>query len=555
LSFEYFISKRILRKEVKGNKVSRPIIRIAVISISLAVVVNLLTLAVVKGFQNEVKTKVAGFGASIFITNNTDESIYEANPITIDANTEATLTTFKNIKYFNKVAYKAVLLQSDKSSSTKEIQQEIQGCIFKGIDSSYNWSFFKQHLTEGTLPQFKSIEQKNEILISSRIANDLHLKLGDRVRSFFVKNKPVKRYFKIVGIYNTGLEEFDKKMIIGNIEEIQKLNDWGIQASILISDSIIDGNLLVKSEVIGGNGNYRYDWGEGYSNYKGFTFFPKKDTLIRLIVSDYWSKIDGDNETNSLPDTAYLEIKVNSTKGEGNFFIEKENIIQKTKLSNGGFNFNLVSNNGLIEVASIPGKGSFNNYISGYEINIDKWDNLSQTVNDLKRKVEFTPNSNNELLKVSSIIDNESDIFTWLSFLDVNVVIILTLMIIIGIINMGSTLLVLILVRTNFIGIMKTMGATDWSIRKIFLIQGSNLILRGIIWGNAIGLSIYFLQSFFQIFKLNPSVYFLDHVPVELSFTNYIVLNITTFIVCTMSLLLPSYMITKISPSKAVKFN
>ena len=99
------------------------------------------------------------------------------------------------------------------------------------------------------------------------------------------------------------------------------------------------------------------------------------------------------------------------------------------------------------------------------------------------------------------------------------------------------------------------MGATDWSIRKIFLHQGFFLILKGLIWGNAIGLLICFIQSHFQVFTLNPEVYYLSSVPIELTFLNFLMLNIGTLMVCTLSLIIPSYVITKINLVKAIKFN
>ena len=562
LSFEYFISKRILSKEVKGNKVSRPIVRISVISISLAIVVNLLTVAVVTGFQNEVKSKISGFGAPIYITNSSDESILEANPIKRNKGTEATVLSVANVKHIQPVAYKAVLLQSDgkprniklaSGRDTVQSQQEIQGCVFKGVDESFDWNFFEKHKVDGRIPDFKSQINNNEILISKRIATDLNFKVGDRVRAFFVKNSPVKRYFKVVGIYNTGLEDFDKKFIIGNIRSIQRLNDWGIQSNIVISDTLLGGALLVKAQVNGGNRNYRFDWGDGYSNYKGFTFLPKKDTLIRLIVSDYFSRLDGKNETTTLPDTSYLQIHV---EGSPIYYVKhEEDIINKKILDSTGKKYAIFTSGGKLNITSKYGKGSHYNYLSGYEVLITDWNLMKETLKNIKRKVEFIPSMDNQILKVSSVMESQSDIFVWLSFLDVNVLIILTLMLLIGIINIGSALLVLILVRTNFIGLMKSMGATDWTIRKIFLLQGVFLVGKGMFWGNLIGLLICFIQSQFHIFYLNPEVYYLSSVPIGLSFVNFLLLNIGTLIICTLALIIPSFIVAKINPSKSIKFN
>ena len=120
---------------------------------------------------------------------------------------------------------------------------------------------------------------------------------------------------------------------------------------------------------------------------------------------------------------------------------------------------------------------------------------------------------------------------------------------------MGSALLVLILIRSNFIGMMKAMGATNWSIRKIFLYQATFLISRGMLYGNIVGLGICFIQSYFGIFTLNPEVYYLSEVPIELTFMHWLILNIATLFVCVLALIIPSIVITRISPVKAIKFD
>ena len=120
---------------------------------------------------------------------------------------------------------------------------------------------------------------------------------------------------------------------------------------------------------------------------------------------------------------------------------------------------------------------------------------------------------------------------------------------------MGSALLVLILIRSNFIGMMKSMGATNWKIRKIFLIQAGFLIGRGMLIGNVIGLGICFAQSQFGIIQLNPDVYYLNQVPIELNVWHWLILNIATLLVCLVSLILPSVVITRINPVKAIKLD
>ena len=565
LSFEYFISKKVLKSEVQGKKVSRPIVRISIISITLAVVVNLITIAVVTGFQHEVREKVSGFGSHIFIMSSGENSIYESEPILKNQAFFSNLKKDNEIQTIHYIAYKPVLFQSNKKDrqfklksgkDTSYIQQEIQGAILKGIDYNYDLSFFKQHLKSGRLPKFSKDSISPEIIISKRIARDLNLEIGEEVKAFFVKNQPVKRIFKLVGIYETGLEEFDKKMAIGDIRIVQELNDWGIKASIIIADTLSNGELIVKADISGGNGNYRFDWGKGYEQYSGFTICPVKDTIIRLIVSDYWMKINGENEQTSIPDTAYLKIKIKGTAYSAcDFKTNNDKELIRTYLNDDGSKYSLSAINKTLVFNQINGKGSSSNYVGGFEVSVKDWNKLPEIVDRLKKQLELIPTKDNESLSVKSIIDTQSDIFVWLGFLDFNVVIIITLMILIGIINMGSALLVLILVRTNFIGIMKAMGASNWSIRKIFLIQAAFLILRGMLWGNIIGLSLCALQYFFGIITLNPEVYYLSQVPVEITFSSWAALNIGTILVCLSALIIPSVVITRINPVKAIRFN
>lgn len=565
VSFEYFISRRVLKNEVQGKKVSRPIVRISIISIALAVVVNLITIAVVTGFQHEVRNKVSGFGSHIFIKSAGENTIYESEPIRKDQTFYQLLKKEKEIKDIHYTAYKPVLFQSEKNErkftlssgkDTSYFQQEIQGLLLKGIDYTYDLSFFKQHLLEGRLPKFKKESISQEIIVSKRIAQDLNLKINDNVKAFFVKNQPVKRLFKLVGIYQTGLEEFDKKMAIGDIRIVQELNDWGIQAGISVSDTLANGQLIIKADVNGGNGNYRYDWGKGFENYSGFTFCPFKDTVIRLIVSDYWTDIRGKDEQTTLPDTAYLKVKIQGKAfSDCDFKTNSSGEILREYLSENGSKYSLQAGQKTVEFEQIDGKGSSSSYVGGFEITLNDWNKLEDISGKLRKQLAIFPNEHSETLDVQSITDTQSDIFVWLGFLDLNVVIILTLMILIGIINMGSALLVLILVRTNFIGLMKAMGANNWSIRKIFLIQAGFLILKGMAYGNAIGLSLCGLQYFFGIFRLNPEIYYLQQVPIELSFFSWALLNVGTLLICLSALVIPSIVITRISPIKAIRFN
>ena len=195
------------------------------------------------------------------------------------------------------------------------------------------------------------------------------------------------------------------------------------------------------------------------------------------------------------------------------------------------------------------------NFVSGFEIQITDWNSLEETGEELKNLVELVPNENGTLLQTKSILDSENDIFSWLGFLDTNVLIIITLMILIGIVNIGSVLLVMIVVRSNFIGVMKALGASNWSIRKIFLMQTAFLIFKAMVIGNIIGLGLCFLQYHFQWIQLDANIYYLSHVPIKLTVLHVVFINAITFVTCVLSLLIPSYVISRISPATSIKFN
>lgn len=570
LSVEYFISKRILKSEVQGKKVSKAIVRISVISIALAVVVNLITISVVTGFQNEVRDKVTGFGSHLFIMSASEGSIYESEPINKNQSFLSSLRENPKIKGVFPVAYKPVLFQSDKietkiklASGKDSIQskQNIQGGIIKGVNNEYDWEFFKSHLVEGDIPHFSDSVVSNELLISKKIARDLSYSLGDTIRSFFVRSVPVMKFFVIKGIYETGLEEHDKKLAIGDLRAIQELNDWGISASIQIDDTLYktpgyENEFIVRAEATGGHGRFRYDWGSGYEKYGAKTFNAFKDTTFQIIVSDFYSNIDGRNEQSTIPDTAKLKITIKGNKNTTNDFkCNSLGELIKNYSDESGLKYSVKAGEKEVFFEHENGVGSYQNYVGGFELTVKNWEDMDVVTKLVKKQVEFIPTPFGETLKVTSILENEGDIFVWLSFLDLNVVIILVLMILIGIINMGSALLVLIVIRTNFIGILKALGATDWTIRKIFLAQAFFLILRGMVIGNVIGVGFCFAQSYFNLIPLNPEVYYLNTVPIDLNPLNWLLLNIGTLVVCVAALIIPSIVITRISVVKAIKFN
>ena len=192
--------------------------------------------------------------------------------------------------------------------------------------------------------------------------------------------------------------------------------------------------------------------------------------------------------------------------------------------------------------------------VSGIELLVDNYDHLDQISEGLYFEMANIQDRNGNTFFVRSIKDLNPMIFSWLDVLDINVVVILVLMLAVAGFTMISGLLIIILERTNMIGILKALGQNNRSIRKVFLYVSFFLIGRGMLWGNVIALIICLIQSKMHILKLDSSIYYLDAVPVDLNIASWILLNIGTLIISMLMMLGPSYLITKISPAKSIKF-
>ena len=193
--------------------------------------------------------------------------------------------------------------------------------------------------------------------------------------------------------------------------------------------------------------------------------------------------------------------------------------------------------------------------VSGFEVFISDFDELPQMTALVREKAGFLFTEDGDKLRVINILDKYPQIFDWLELQNINVVVILALMLLVAGFNMVSGLLILILERTNMIGILKALGSNNFSIRKIFLYQSSFLIMRGLFWGNLIGIGLAFLQDQFKFIKLDQASYYIAYAPINLSFTNLLLLNTGTLIITVLMLLIPSMMISRISPEKSIKFN
>ena len=213
MGFSRFISQRLLRSNGESRQLSTPIVRIAVGGIALGLTVMILAVAIVTGFQEEIRGKVIGFGSHIQIIKYDSNKSLEATPIQINQPFVQQVKQIPGVESIQPVGRKPGIIKSGDA---------IEGVLFKGVDQKDPLKFFGQHLVSGRLPRFNSVEKSNEILVSAQLASQLKLAPDSNLIMYFVQDPPKARKFKVSGIYNTGLgdNDFDKIYVIGDLRVI-----------------------------------------------------------------------------------------------------------------------------------------------------------------------------------------------------------------------------------------------------------------------------------------------------------------------------------------------
>lgn len=412
------------------------IIKLATIATALGLAVMIISTSMITGFKYEISEKIFGFWGHIHLTDwDANRSIYKSTPITYDSTLVDQLSAieamevevntyhegvriFDNIQTNGGVEYMhsfAVL------AAVMESKNEHEGIILKGLGHDFDWNRFAKYIKDGAALDFKSdtLGQK-QILISEQTARRMNLKVGERLRINKIQDGRQKsRVMKVVGLYKTGLEEYDKKFALVNIPSIQDFNVW-------------------ESDKIGG---------------------------YEIFIEDI----------NDLP---VLTFEVNGQL--------------------------LSSQSGL---------------------------------------------------HADSIRDKFPRIFEWLDLQDVNKQVILGLMLLVGIINMITALLILILERTKMIGILKSLGYENKRIRRIFLFFSGNILVRGIFWGNIVGLGFCWLQKKFGFIQLSEADYYLATAPIKIPAVEVLGLNVLCVLITMLFLVLPTYLVSKIRPVDTLRFN
>lgn len=240
------------------------------------------------------------------------------------------------------------------------------------------------------------------------------------------------------------------------------------------------------------------------------------------------------------------------------YYIEGENVRARRLEVAGIYQTNFSLYDDLFLLTDLHTVNRLNNWkgdrVNGVELEVVDYDRLEDVKENIREKVDLQVNRYGNTYYTQTVEENNPQIFAWLDLLDMNVWVILILMTGVAGFTMISGLLIIILERTNMIGILKAVGADNLAIRKIFLSFSVFLIGRGMLWGNLIGLAFVVVQSQFRLFKLDPATYYVDSVPVEFNVWWWVLLNVCTLLVSVLMLVGPSYLITRIHPAKSIRF-
>lgn len=214
-SFHWQLARRILRE--KGNRFAKPIIRLSVFGVSLGVVIMLIAIGVTSGYKQVIEDKVVTMGQHIRISHYDRNYSFEQIPITLNDTLLGDIHRHPEVVAVQPFATKVGIIKT---------ADQVEGIVLKGVDQSFDGKQFSHNLLEGDTLQLGDTVADNHIILSKRLADKLQLKVGDKVRTYFVQDPPRQRSFTLSGIYETGLPEYDTKFAIVDLRHVQKLNDW-----------------------------------------------------------------------------------------------------------------------------------------------------------------------------------------------------------------------------------------------------------------------------------------------------------------------------------------
>ena len=333
-----------------------------------------------------------------------------------------------------------------------------------------------------------------------------------------------------IAVNDTLLADLSKTAGISHVER------FATKPGLLKTDSAFQGIVLK------GIGE-EYDW----------TFFRKNLRAGKVFT------VTPDKRGTDVIISKYLADRLHLKVGDGflTYFVQ-ENVRARKFTISGIYETGFLDYDKLFVLTDIKQVQRLSNWeedqVSGLELQVNDYANLDSISEQLYFTYSEKLDRNGNTYYVRSIKDLNPMIFNWLDVLDINVVIILVLMMAVAGFTMISGLLIIILERTNMIGILKALGHDNQGIRKIFLYISFFLIGKGMVWGNVIGIGLCLIQAKFQPISLDPSIYYLDAVPVDLNILTWVLINIGTLAAAMLMMLGPSYLITKIDPAKSIRF-
>ena len=315
---------------------------------------------------------------------------------------------------------------------------------------------------------------------------------------------------------------------IESIDDVENIQQFATKAGIIKKEEEILG-VIIKG--VGQDYNWRF-----FEKNLVFGELPIYDSVTsnKVLISENISK----------------KMKLEIGDDLVMYFVQKPTRVRKFIIS-GIYKTGLTEFDEITVLADIKHIQKLNNWnnnqIGGYEVLLSKIDNLQYNSQLIDETIDFD-------LKAISIKDKYPQIFDWLRLQDFNVLIILILMLIVGGVNMITSLLIIILEKSRLIGVLKAIGATNWDIRKVFIYNSLYIISSGLLFGNLIALSFSIVQKYFNLIKLDENIYFMSYVPIKIEFFSLISINFGTIIICYLILVIPSIVISKISPAKSIKF-
>ncbi len=414
MDFSLFIARRLFRGRGGYRKVSRPAITIATSGVAVGLAVMVVSVCVVMGFKHEISSKVTGFGSHVQVLNYASATTNSPQPVAVPLSLVKEVEGMDGVAHVQRFCNKEGILKTD---------ADFKGILLHGVGEDFDASFMKDNMEEGVFPSFSDTAASNRIVISRRVADGLHLKVGSKVFAYFFENTVRTRRFTVCGIYCTHLTEFDDVMVFTDLYTCKHLNAWDTD---------------------------RY---------------------------------------------------------------------------------------------------------SGMEIAVEEPGRTEEVAGALAKRLNRETDAYGGSYVAMTIRELYPQMFAWLDLLNVNVWVILALMVSVAGFTMVSGLLIIILERTNFIGIMKALGASDRGIRHVFLYFAVFVLGRGMLWGNLIGTGMVTLQRYTGLFRLDASVYYVDAVPVLFNAWYVLGINAATLSVCVLSLVVPSFLVSRISPSKSIRFD